>query len=59
LKHIPYSGSLEKRKIYLEEAVQDYVATLERMVRKYPLQWFNYYDFWKVESSQPEQINPS
>jgi predicted LPLAT superfamily acyltransferase len=59
LKHIPYSGNLEKRKIYLEEAVQDYVATLERMVRKYPLQWFNYYDFWKVESSQPEQINPS
>jgi len=25
----------------------DYVDCLERMIKKYPLQWFNYYDFWK------------
>ncbi|MBY0424582.1 MAG: lipid A biosynthesis acyltransferase [Cytophagales bacterium] len=25
----------------------DYVAEFEKIVRKYPLQWFNYYDFWK------------
>lgn len=26
----------------------DYVHSLEAMMRKYPEQWFNYYDFWKT-----------
>ena len=29
----------------------DYVLTnqeLETMVKKYPEQWFNYYDFWEI-----------
>lgn len=30
-----------------QELLQQYVAELERMVRLYPHQWFNYYDFWK------------
>jgi predicted LPLAT superfamily acyltransferase len=30
----------------IEAMIQDYVADLEGMVRKYPAQWFNYYDFW-------------
>jgi len=25
----------------------NYVQTLEEMVKKYPLQWFNFYDFWE------------
>ena len=28
-------------------SIKDYVGELEKMVRKYPLQWYNYYDFWK------------
>ncbi len=35
----------------LESTIQDllkrYVAEFEKMVKAYPLQWFNYYDFWK------------
>lgn len=27
--------------------LQQYVAALERIVTRYPEQWFNYYDFWK------------
>lgn len=27
--------------------LQSYVQNLESMLRKYPLQWFNYYDFWE------------
>lgn len=27
---------------------RDFVATLEEKVRRYPAQWFNYYDFWKT-----------
>ena len=30
-----------------EEMMDDYVSNLERMTRKYPEQWFNYFDFWK------------
>lgn len=26
--------------------LQAYVASVETMVKKYPLQWFNYFDFW-------------
>jgi predicted LPLAT superfamily acyltransferase len=31
----------------MELMLDDYVAILERMMRKYPAQWFNYFDFWK------------
>ncbi len=29
------------------EMMDDYVAGLEKMTKKYPEQWFNYFDFWK------------
>ena len=29
-----------------EAMATDYVAGLEAMLRKYPAQWFNYFDFW-------------
>lgn len=32
-----------------ETLIQDYVSRLESMTKRYPLQWFNYYDFWRVE----------
>lgn len=28
--------------------LNSYVQTLEVILRKYPLQWFNYFDFWKA-----------
>ncbi|MFA8451084.1 MAG: hypothetical protein ACEPOW_10355 [Bacteroidales bacterium] len=31
----------------LKQIVADYSKSLEDMVRKYPLQWFNYYNFWE------------
>ena len=31
----------------IEGMVKDYAADLEGMVKQYPEQWFNYYDFWK------------
>ncbi len=27
--------------------LHSYVQSVEKMVKKYPLQWFNYFDFWK------------
>ncbi len=29
-----------------EDLCRGYVAELERIVRKYPLQWYNFFDFW-------------
>jgi predicted LPLAT superfamily acyltransferase len=31
--------------------MNDYIAMLEIFVRKYPEQWFNFFDFWDVEKS--------
>jgi predicted LPLAT superfamily acyltransferase len=48
LQHIKSSNNLVKRNEILKEAVGNYVNALERIVKRYPLQWFNYYDFWKL-----------
>lgn len=45
-----YPGSLKERKEELARMVNDYVAELERMIKLYPCQWFNYYQFWKTNS---------
>jgi len=31
--------------------IKDYIETLEFFVKKYPDQWFNFFDFWEVEKS--------
>lgn len=33
-----------------------YVKSVEGMLQKYPLQWFNYYDFWGVFKNQKDRI---
>jgi len=42
-----YPSNLKTRKTELKAMVDDYVREMEKMVLKYPLQWFNYYQFWK------------
>lgn len=32
-----------------QEILKQYVGSLERKVKQYPLQWFNYYDFWSAD----------
>lgn len=31
-----------------EELMNAYIASLEEVVRKYPRQWFNFYNFWNI-----------
>ena len=31
-----------------EQLVAQYAASLDRIARKYPRQWFNFYDFWNI-----------
>ena len=52
LYQIEFTRNLKKREVILGEAVTTYVRKFEEVLRKFPLQWFNYYDFWKPESEQ-------
>lgn len=40
----PATGSTKERALKLAQA---YVGELEQVLRKHPLQWYNYFDFWK------------
>ena len=48
LQYIEFSNNLKKRDAILAAAVKRFVDAFETVVYKYPLQWFNYYDFWKL-----------
>lgn len=45
LTPLPYDKEAP-RKAQIQELCRKYVDELERMVHKYPEQWFNFYDFW-------------
>jgi len=53
LKHYHYYAS--PGKIYsngragIPEIADDYTRKMEVMIRKYPLQWHNYFQFWEAE----------
>jgi len=49
IKIYPYPANIKKRKEKLEAMLKDYIYSLEKVVEKYPLQWFNYYPFWQEE----------
>ncbi len=48
-KIFPYPSKLSQRKQMFKEMVSDYAKNLEKMLWQYPLQWFNYYQFWKTQ----------
>lgn len=48
LRTVPFSNNLKKRDEFLREALGAFVLAFETIVKKYPLHWFNYYDFWKL-----------
>ncbi len=39
------------RKVQMQQLADSYAAALERVVRRYPTQWFNFYDFWETSST--------
>jgi predicted LPLAT superfamily acyltransferase len=48
LRRVPFSNNLKKREEFLGEALEEFVRAFEKIAIKYPLHWFNYYDFWKL-----------
>ncbi len=47
LKIIPYVRNPMQRSALIMDSIKEYVSEFERITRKYPLQWYNYYNFWK------------
>jgi predicted LPLAT superfamily acyltransferase len=52
-KIFPYPSRVKTRKEEIRKMMESYVTSLEKMVKRYPLQWFNYYQFWEKESNVP------
>lgn len=44
---IMVSDVIDTDRKHVETVMEQYVAFLEESVRKHPLQWFNFYDFWE------------
>jgi predicted LPLAT superfamily acyltransferase len=40
-----YSG--KSRQVIIQQMLNDFSVELEKKLKQYPEQWFNYYDFWK------------
>jgi predicted LPLAT superfamily acyltransferase len=41
--------SRQKRKDAVRHVAADFAQDLEKVLRKYPFQWYNFYPFWKRE----------
>jgi predicted LPLAT superfamily acyltransferase len=42
----------ETKQEYIDFLSEGYVQSLEKMIKTYPLQWFNYYNFWEENVSE-------
>ena len=47
LKIIPSAKNPMERSKLVGDSIKEFVSEFERITRKYPLQWHNYYNFWK------------
>jgi predicted LPLAT superfamily acyltransferase len=55
LHHVAFTTNLKQREENFRKVMEVYVGKFEEILRKYPTQWFNYYDFWKLpETESPE-----
>lgn len=45
-KHYRQQGNMAGRDDMLRTIIHDYIDEVEQKLRKYPEQWFNYYNFW-------------
>lgn len=42
-----YARTVEVKKRNPQDLLEKYIKSIEGMLEKYPLQWFNYFDFWE------------
>ncbi len=46
-----WSKDAGERQKQLEKILKDYTSEMERILKKYPEQWFNYYYFWDIPNN--------
>lgn len=51
VSRLEYDKSLSRSQ-QVQQLALAYVAQLERMLRQYPAQWYNYYEFWEVKNEE-------
>ena len=49
-KYYQQQGVQIKRDQTIHAIIKDYIYEMEKTVRKYPSQWFNYYNFWETDA---------
>lgn len=42
-------GQQQKRDATILKIIREYICELEKTIRRYPEQWFNYYNFWEKD----------
>jgi predicted LPLAT superfamily acyltransferase len=53
LHRVAFTTNLKQREDNFRDALKVYTGKFEEILRKYPFQWFNYYDFWKLPEAMP------
>jgi len=48
-KYYQQEGQQSKRDQTILKIIKEYICEMEKTVRKYPTQWFNYYNFWEKD----------
>lgn len=43
-------NATDTKRAYMERLTQTFAQQVEQVVRAYPTQWFNFYDFWRQDS---------
>ncbi len=51
-KYDLYATTAEFKARDAQGLLKEYTNSMEEILKKYPLQWFNYYDFWKDRAKQ-------
>ena len=44
-----------QRQAQIQQQVQQYAGRLQHWLQRYPLNWFNFYDFWAAQSPAPDR----
>ncbi len=44
----PKQYNLSSKEIFMKELLKDFVAKMDEKVKRYPEQWYNYYNFWQA-----------
>jgi predicted LPLAT superfamily acyltransferase len=48
-KYYRQEGQQQKRDHTILTIIKEYICEMEKIIRQYPTQWFNYYNFWEKD----------